>query len=130
VQVISSCLLLGAMLQLLLGLNHIQEAASQLEKAFQDDYQMALCGRFAAMNMNLQSAVTTWRKRGCEGDEEQDLENDMQNYIEQWRVHGRLMNPESCLQEGPLGMSLHLENNPALDKDYPNWVVHYAEAGS
>ncbi len=127
---ISCCLLLGAMLQLLLGLNHIQEAAGQLKKAFQDDYQMALCGRFAAMSENLQSAVTTWRKRGCAGDAEQDVENEIPNFIEQWQAYGRLLNPETCLQEGPLGISLHQESNPLLDEDYPNWVVHYEEAGS
>ncbi len=113
--------------QLLQGIRLFGTAAEIWEELFTEDYEMAVCGRYQAMAANLRDAVTTWRKLGCGAADEEGVDSEVEDLLERWRNRYVNLDSAACGGKGPLHISLHRERNPDLDRDYPNWVVHYHE---
>jgi hypothetical protein len=124
-QILPLLLWIGIVAQLLLGIRLVGEASGMWAEAFHRDYDLAVCGRYRAMAANLRDAVATWRKSACAGEDEVDVENEVEDYLLAWQGHYRDWDPDSCGGEGPLRVKLRREENPDLDNDYPNWVVRY-----
>lgn len=124
-QVLPLLLWIGIVSQLLLGIRLVGDATGMWAEAFRRDYELAVCGRYRAMAANLRDAVTTWRKSGCAGEDEVDVETEVEDYLLAWKEHYGDWDHDSCGVEGPLRVKLHRERNPDLESDYPNWVVRY-----
>jgi hypothetical protein len=111
---------IGIVSQLLLGVRLVGEGAGFWAGAFGEDYEKEVCGRYLAMEANLNDAVATWRKLGCAGEDEVLVEEEVEEVLGEWRERYRDVDVERCK-----GVRLHRERNPDLDEDYPNWVVRY-----
>ena len=111
---------IGIVSQLLLGVRLVGEGAEFWAGAFQEDYEREVCGRYQALEANMKSAVALWRKMGCAGEDELTVEEDIENFLGEWRERYGDVDLESCK-----GVRLHRERNAELDTDYPNWVVRY-----
>jgi hypothetical protein len=118
--VIQMLLWIGIVSQLLLGVRLVGEGAEFWAGAFRGDYEREVCGRYQALEANLRSAVALWRKLGCAGEEEALVEEEVEDFLGEWRQRYQAVDLESCES-----VRLHRERNPALDEDYPNWVVRY-----
>ena len=111
---------IGIVSQLLLGVRLVGEGAEFWAGTFRGDYEREVCGRYQALEANLKSAVTLWRKMGCAGEDEVPVEEDVDDFLGEWRERYGDVDLESCE-----GVRLHRERNAELDGDYPNWVVRY-----
>jgi hypothetical protein len=118
--VIQMLLWIGIVSQLLLGVRLVGEGAEFWAGAFREDYAREVCGRYQALEANLRSAVALWRKIGCAGEEEALVEEEVEDFLGEWRQRYQAVDLERCE-----GVRLHRERNPELDEDYPNWVVRY-----
>lgn len=118
--VIQMLLWIGIVSQLLLGVRLVGEGAEFWAGAFRGDYEREVCGRYQALEANLRSAVALWRKIGCAGEEEALVEEEVDDFLGEWRQSYQAVDLERCE-----GVRLHRERNPELDEDYPNWVVRY-----
>lgn len=117
---IQMLLWIGIVSQLLLGVRLVGEGAEFWAGAFRGDYEREVCGRYQALEANLRSAVALWRKIGCAGEEEALVEEEVEDFLGEWRQRYQAVDLERCE-----GVRLHRERNPELDEDYPNWVVRY-----
>lgn len=111
---------IGIVSQLLLGVRLVGEGAEFWAGAFRGDYEREVCGRYQALEANMRSAVTLWRKMGCAGDGEEPVEEEIEDFLGEWRGRYGDVDLERCE-----GVRLHRERNAELDADYPNWVVRY-----
>jgi hypothetical protein len=111
---------IGIVSQLLQGVRLVGEGAEFWAGAFRRDYEREVCGRYQALDKNFRSAVALWRKMGCAGEDELPVEEDVEDFLGEWRGRYRDMDLESCD-----GVRLHRERNADLDEDYPNWAVRY-----
>lgn len=119
-QALQLLLWIGIVSQLLWSIQLVGEGAEFWSTSFQKDYEREVCGRYQAMEANLKDAVTTWRKMGCAEEDEGLVEADVDGVLMDWRELYGDVDLENCE-----GVRLHREGNPALDEDYPNWVVRY-----
>jgi hypothetical protein len=124
-QALQFILWIGIVGQLLLGIRLVGEATAMWAQAFEADYELMVCGRYQAMAANMRSAVTTWRKMDCAGEEDPPVAEEVEALLQDWSEHLGNRNWEGCGQDGPLRVRLHRERNPNLDADYPNWVMRY-----
>jgi hypothetical protein len=111
---------IGIVSQLLLGVRLVGDGAEYWAGAFRVDYEREVCGRYQALEANMRSAVALWRKMGCAGDGEEPVEEEVEDFLEEWRGKYGDVDLESCER-----VRLHRERNAELDEDYPNWVVRY-----
>jgi hypothetical protein len=110
---------IGIVSKLLLAIRLTGDGAEFWAERFQEDYEKEVCGRYQAMEANLQSAVAMWRKLGCAGEEALRVEEELAEHMKEWREQ-YTVELENCH-----GVRLHRERNRDLDPDYPNWVVRY-----
>lgn len=119
-QALQLLLWIGLVSQLMWGIQLVGEGAEFWKESFHRDYEREVCGRFRAMEANLHDAVTTWRKVGCAGEDDVLVEADVEAVLMEWRERYGAVDLDNCA-----GVRLHREANPALDEDYPNWVLRY-----
>ena len=111
------------------GINQVGRVGEQMLEGFETDRQLAICANLLALEANLRSAQQFWQAQTCfESKVEIDrLALDIGQVLETWQDRYPEVDPAHCELVGRLGLQTHLEKNPELSPEYPNWTVHYHE---